>query len=130
GLRPINALVDVTNLFTLDLGRPLHVFDANKVTGGLLTMRRGAGETFRGLHGRDVTVTEEDCVIADAAGVVSLAGVVGGEGTGCDADTTDVFVEVALFDPVRIARTGRRHQINSDARARFERGIDPALPPA
>lgn len=130
GLRPINALVDVTNLFTLDLGRPLHVFDANKVTGGLLTMRRGAGETFRGLHGRDVTVTEEDCVIADAAGVVSLAGVVGGEATGCDADTTDVFVEVALFDPVRIARTGRRQQINSDARARFERGVDPALPPA
>ncbi len=126
GLRPINALVDVTNFFTIDLGRPLHVFDADRVAGGALTMRPGAGETFRALNGRDYTVTPEDCVIADASGVQSLAGVMGGAATGSDENTTSVFVECALFDPVRIARTGRRHQIVSDARQRFERGIDPA----
>ncbi|HEX7391074.1 MAG TPA: phenylalanine--tRNA ligase subunit beta, partial [Acidiphilium sp.] len=130
GLRPINALVDITNFFTVDLGRPLHVFDANKVTGGALVFRRGAGETFRGLHGRDVTAMPEDCVIADAAGAQSLAGVVGGEATGCDEATTDVFIECALFDRVRVALTGQRTGIHSDARQRFERGIDPALLPA
>jgi phenylalanyl-tRNA synthetase beta chain len=129
GLRPISALVDITNFFTFDLGRPLHVFDADKVSGGVLTFRPGAGETFRALNGRDYTVTSEDCAIADAAGVRSLAGVIGGEATGCDADTTDVFIECALFDPVRVALTGRRHGITSDARQRFERGIDPALLP-
>ena len=130
GLRPINALVDVTNFFTYDLGRPLHVFDADKVAGGVLTMRAGDGETFRALNGRDYTVTADDSVIADAAGVQSLAGVIGGEATGCEADTRSVFIECALFDPVAVALTGRRHQINSDARSRFERGIDPALLPA
>jgi phenylalanyl-tRNA synthetase beta chain len=129
GLRPINALVDITNFFTFDLGRPLHVFDADSVTGGVLTLRPGHGETFRALNGRDYTVTHDDCVIADSAGVQSLAGVIGGEATGCDETTTSVFLECALFDPVRIALTGRRHQITSDARQRFERGIDQALPP-
>jgi len=129
GLRPINALVDITNFFTIDLGRPLHVFDADKVSGGVLTMRRGNGETFAGLHGKDVTVTEHDCAIADANGVVSLAGIVGGESTGSDEATKNVFIEVALFDPVRIALSGQRHQITSDARQRFERGIDAALMP-
>jgi phenylalanyl-tRNA synthetase beta chain len=129
GLRPINTLVDITNLFTVDLGRPLHVFDVAKIAGDTLTLRPGAGETFRGLHGKDVTVTPDDCVIADAAGVQSLAGVVGGEATGCDEGTTSVFVECALFDPVAIALAGRRHQIVSDARQRFERGVDQALLP-
>jgi phenylalanyl-tRNA synthetase beta chain len=124
GLRPINALVDVTNFFTLDLGRPLHVFDADKVAGGVLSLQRGAGEAFDGLHGKQVTVGPEDCVIADANGVQSLAGIVGGEATGCDADTVNVFIECALFDRVRIALTGQRHGIFSDARQRFERGID------
>ena len=130
GLRPINALADITNFFTIDLGRPLHVFDANKVTGGALVLRRGAGESFRGLHGRDVTVDSEDCVISDAAGVQSLAGIVGGEATGCDGATTDVFIECALFDRIKIALTGQRTGIHSDARQRFERGIDPSLLPA
>ncbi len=130
GLRPINTLVDITNFFTIDLGRPLHVFDAGKVSGGVLTLRRGAGEVFRGLHGKDVTVTGDDCVIADAAGVQSLAGIVGGEVTGCDTSTSDVFIECALFDRVAIALTGQRTGIFSDARQRFERGIDAALLPA
>ena len=129
GLRPINALVDVTNFFTIDLGRPLHVFDADKVSGGVLTFRPGAGETFTALNGKDYTARPQDCVIADAAGVQSLAGVIGGAATGCDEATTSVFVECAVFDPVHVALTGRHHQIASDARSRFERGIDPALPP-
>ena len=129
GLRPINALVDITNFFTLDLGRPLHVFDVAKLSGEQLTLRRGAGETMRALNGKDYVVDPEDCAICDAAGVQSIAGVIGGEATGCDETTTSVFVECALFDPVRIARTGRRHQIVSDARQRFERGLDPAIMP-
>ncbi len=130
GLRPINALVDVTNFFTVDLGRPLHVFDANRITGDTLTFRGGRGESFRALNGRDYTADPADCVIADAAGIHSLAGVMGGEATGCTEGTTAVFIECALFDPVRVALTGRRHAIVSDARQRFERGIDPALLPA
>jgi phenylalanyl-tRNA synthetase beta chain len=129
GLRPINALVDITNFFTFDIGRPLHVFDAAKVSGGVLTLRPGAGEIFRALNGKDYVVTPDDCAIADAAGVQSMAGVIGGEATGCDEATTSVFVECALFDPIRVALTGRRHQITSDARQRFERGIDAALMP-
>ena len=129
GLRPINALVDVTNFFTFDLGRPLHVFDIGKLKGNLLTLGRGAGETMRALNGKDYVLDPEDCAIRDAAGVRSIAGVIGGEATGCDETTTAVFVECALFDPVRVALTGRRHQIVSDARQRFERGLDPALMP-
>jgi phenylalanyl-tRNA synthetase beta chain len=129
GLRPINALVDVTNFFTIDLGRPLHVFDVAKLKGGVLTLRRGAGETMRALNGKDYVVDPEDCAICDEAGVQSIAGVIGGEATGCDETTRTVFVECALFDSVRIALTGRRHQIVSDARQRFERGLDPALMP-
>ena len=130
GLRPINALVDVTNFFTFDLGRPLHVFDVDKMTGDALDAaarcRRNVSCAERqGLHAS----TPEDCAIADAAGVQSIAGVIGGEATGCDETTTAVFIECALFDPVRVALTGRRHQIVSDARQRFERGIDPALMP-
>jgi phenylalanyl-tRNA synthetase beta chain len=130
GLRPINTLVDITNVFTIDLGRPLHVFDADKITDAILTLRRGNRETFSGLHGKDVTVTPDDCVIADAGGVQSLAGIVGGEATGCDETTVNVFIECALFDPVHIALTGQRHAIHSDARQRFERGIDSQLLPA
>jgi phenylalanyl-tRNA synthetase beta chain len=129
GLRPINVLVDITNFFTFDLGRPLHVFDADKVAGDTLVLRRGRDETFRALNGKDYTLTEQDCAIADAAGVQSMAGVVGGEATGCDETTTTAFLECALFDPVRVALTGRRHQVVSDARQRFERGIDPAIMP-
>jgi phenylalanyl-tRNA synthetase beta chain len=129
GLRPINSLVDVTNFFTFDLGRPLHVYDVAKLHGDVLTLRRGAGETLRALNGKDYELDPEDCAICDASGAVSMAGVMGGETTGCDETTRTVFIECALFDPIRVALTGRRHQIISDARQRFERGLDPALMP-
>ncbi|MDE1907232.1 MAG: phenylalanine--tRNA ligase subunit beta, partial [Rhodospirillales bacterium] len=130
GLRPINALVDITNFFTYDLGRPLHVFDVNKLTGPTLTLRHGQeGDSFPGLSGKEVKASSEDCVIADGAGAQSLAGITGGESTGCDDATTDVFIECALFDRVKIAQTGQRTGIFSDARARFERGIDSQLLP-
>ncbi len=128
GLRPISALVDVTNWFTFALGRPLHVFDVAKVKGPTVTMRFArAGETMLALNGRTYALTPEDGIIADAAGPEALGGVIGGEHSGCDETTTEVFVECALFDPVRIAQSGRRHGIFTDARARNERGLDPAL---
>ncbi|MCH4093761.1 MAG: phenylalanine--tRNA ligase subunit beta [Acetobacter peroxydans] len=130
GLRPISALVDITNYFCFDLGRPLHVFDAGRITGGRLTVCRGSGETFRALDGRDYTVTAEECVIADQAGVQSLAGIMGGEASGADDATTDVFVECALFDPVTISLSARRLGLSSDSSYRFERGVDQALPVA
>jgi phenylalanyl-tRNA synthetase beta chain len=92
----------------------------------VLTLRPGRGETFRALNGRDYTATPEDCAIADAAGVQSMAGVIGGESTGCDGGTKAVFIECALFDPIRVALTGRRHQVVSDARQRFDAATDPA----
>ena len=127
GLRPISALVDITNFFTFDLARPLHVFDADRVAGGELVLCRGDGESLRGLDQRDYIADHEDCVIADARGVQSLAGLMGGEATGASEQTTSAFIECALFDPVRVALSGRRHDITSDARKRFERGVDPAL---
>ncbi|WP_431280806.1 phenylalanine--tRNA ligase subunit beta [Humitalea sp. 24SJ18S-53] len=128
GLRPISKLVDVTNFFTFDLGRPLHVFDVKKVHGGVLTMRMGReGESFLALNGKEVTVTPDDLVIADDHGPESLGGVIGGQNSGCDEHTTEAFIECALFDPVRVAQTGRRHGIATDARSRFERGLDPEL---
>ncbi len=130
GLRPISALVDITNFFTIDLGRPLHVFDADRVQGGVLCFRPGAGDVLHALNGRTYTLGPDDCVIADAAGAQSLAGVIGGEPTGSTDGTTSVFIECALFDPVATALSGRRHDIISDARSRFERGIDPSLLPA
>jgi phenylalanyl-tRNA synthetase beta chain len=129
GLRPISTLVDITNFFTFALGRPLHVFDADRIAGGTLTMRRGTGENFTALNGRVLTPGADDLVIADANGAISLAGIMGGAATGTGETTTHVFLECALFDPVGIARTGRRQQLHSDARQRFERGVDQALPP-
>jgi phenylalanyl-tRNA synthetase beta chain len=125
GLRPINALVDITNFMTLDRNRPLHVFDAAKVKGDLVVRRARDGETIVALDGKTYTLTPEQVVIADAAGVESIAGIMGGEASGCDEGTTDVLVESALWDPLNIARSGRALGITSDARYRFERGVDP-----
>ena len=127
GLRPINALVDITNFMTFDRGRPLHVFDAAKVKGNL-TIRRGReGETLLALDGRTYTLDDGVCVIADDQGVESLAGIMGGESSGCSETTSDVLIESALWNEINIAQTGRKLGIHSDARYRFERGVDPAF---
>jgi phenylalanyl-tRNA synthetase beta chain len=127
GLRPINALVDITNFITYDRGRPLHVFDAAKVRGNLTVQRARAGEKLIALDGKCYELDETMCVIADETGVVSLAGIMGGAATGCSHETTDVLIESALWDAANIAHTGRKLGINSDARYRFERGVDPAF---
>jgi phenylalanyl-tRNA synthetase beta chain len=127
GLRPINALVDITNFITYDRGRPLHVFDAAKVRGNLSVRRARPGETLLALDGKTYTLDDTICVIADEAGVESLSGIMGGEKTGCSEATTDVLIESALWEPMNIAQTGRKLGINSDARYRFERGVDPAF---
>ncbi len=130
GLRPISFLVDVTNYFTYDNNRPLHVFDAGKIEGGALRVHRSAGgESFTGLDDKTYTLEPGMTVISDAAGVESLGGIMGGAATGVTEETTDVFIEAAYFDPVRTAYMGRALKINSDARYRFERGIDPAWTP-
>jgi phenylalanyl-tRNA synthetase beta chain len=125
GLRPINALVDITNFITYDRGRPLHVFDAAKVRGDLVVRRAHDGEQLLALDGKTYTLDKSMCVIADAKGVESLAGIMGGEASGCSQSTTDVLVESALWEPLNIAQTGRKLGIHSDARYRFERGVDP-----
>jgi len=127
GLRPISMLVDITNYFTFDRNRPLHVFDVAKVHGTTLTVRSACeGETISALNGKDYTLSPGMTVIADAEGIESLGGIMGGAASGCAPETTDVYVECALFDPKRTAATGRTLQVNSDARYRFERGLDPA----
>ena len=127
GLRPISALVDVTNYVTFDRGRPLHVFDAAKVDGDLHVRSALDGEAMMGLDGKEYALTPETHVIADGNGAESLAGIMGGEASGVSDATTDVLIESALWDPLAIARTGRRLGVQTDARYRFERGVDPAF---
>jgi phenylalanyl-tRNA synthetase beta chain len=127
GLRPINALVDITNFMTYDRARPLHVFDAAKVKGNLSVRRAREGESLLALDGRTYALDRNVCVIADDRGVESLAGIMGGEASGVSAATTDVLIESALWNEINIAQTGRKLGINSDARYRFERGVDPAF---
>ncbi|MFN7194938.1 MAG: phenylalanine--tRNA ligase subunit beta, partial [bacterium] len=126
GLRPISALVDITNFMTFDICRPLHVFDAAKVERGIVVRLARPGETIAALNGKTYPLSGSETVISDEGGAADgLGGVIGGEESGCTEATTDVFVEAALFDPIRTAQTGRAHQILSDARYRFERGIGP-----
>src|SRR3977135_2207415 len=127
GLRPINTLVDITNFVTYDRARPLHVFDAAKVRGNLTVRRARDSETLLALDGRTYSLDTNVCVIADEHGVESLAGIMGGEASGCSEATTDVLIESALWNEINIAQTGRKLGINSDARYRFERGVDPAF---
>ncbi|MEZ0169556.1 phenylalanine--tRNA ligase subunit beta [Microvirga sp. TS319] len=127
GLRPINALVDITNYVTFDRGRPLHVFDAKKVKGNLTVRRAKDGEEVLALDGRTYKLDSGTVVIADENGVESIAGIMGGEHSGSDEGTTDVLIESALWDPLNIAQSGRKLGIITDARYRFERGIDPAF---
>lgn len=127
GLRPINALVDITNYMTYDRGRPLHVFDAAKVHGDLTVRRAKDGEEVEALDGKTYRFDTSMCVISDDNGVESISGVMGGQMSGCSETTTDVLIESALWDPINIAKTGRTLGVNSDARYRFERGVDPAM---
>ncbi|WP_137701121.1 phenylalanine--tRNA ligase subunit beta [Marimonas lutisalis] len=127
GLRPISKLVDVTNFFTFDQNRPLHVFDAGKVKGDLRIHRAKGGETLVGLDEKEYTFSEGQIVISDDQGIESIAGIMGGLETGCTMETTDVFLEAAVWNHIQIAYTGRALKINSDARYRNERGIDPAF---
>jgi phenylalanyl-tRNA synthetase beta chain len=125
GLRPINALVDITNYMTFDQGRPMHVFDAAKVTGNLTVRRAKDGETVLALDQREYALSPNNVVIADENGIESIGGIMGGEHSGCDENTTEVLIESALWDPMNIAKSGRGLGIITDARYRFERGVDP-----
>ena len=127
GQKPISALVDITNYITFDLGRPLHVYDAKKLSGSLVVRGAKEGEKFAALNGKEYILSPGMCVIADGAGAQALGGIMGGTPTSCDASTTDVFLEVALFDTVAVAEAGRALLIDSDARYRFERGVDVAF---
>ena len=130
GLRPISFLVDVTNFFTFDQNRPLHVFDADKIAGNALRIHKAkGGETITALDDKEYAMVEGMTVISDDNGVESIGGIMGGAASGCTEETVNVFVEAAYFDPVRTAYTGRALKINSDARHRFERGIDPEFTP-
>ena len=127
GLRPISALVDITNFFTFDRNRPLHVFDADKVQGNLRIHRAKGGETLIGLDEKEYTFSQGQVVISDDTAIESIGGIMGGLATGCTHETTNVFLEAAVWDHVQIAHTGRALKINSDARYRNERGIDPGF---
>jgi phenylalanyl-tRNA synthetase beta chain len=124
GLRSISRLVDITNYITVDQGRPLHVFDRSKIRGSLTVRFAQEGETLQALNGHTYTLDPSILVIADADGVQSIAGIMGGAGSGCTDATTDVLIESALWDPKIIARAGRKLGLTSDARHRFERGVD------
>jgi phenylalanyl-tRNA synthetase beta chain len=127
GLRPISALVDVTNYVSLDRGRPLHVYDADKVKGAIRARLGIPGEKFDALDGKTYMADGTMCVIADDSGPLGLGGIIGGASTGCSDTTTNVLIECAYFDPVRIATSGRKAGVQTDARYRFERGVDPAF---
>jgi phenylalanyl-tRNA synthetase beta chain len=125
GQRPISALVDITNYVMLDHGRPLHVYDLARLDGGLVARKAAAGETLTALNGKDYTLTPAMTVIADASTVHDIGGIMGGLHSGVSADTTDIVIECAWFEPTGIARTGQALALSSDARTRFERGVDP-----
>ncbi|WP_294250945.1 phenylalanine--tRNA ligase subunit beta [uncultured Sphingomonas sp.] len=125
GQKPISALVDITNFVMFGLGRPLHVYDMAKLSGGLVARKAKDGETVLALNGKTYTLTDTMTVIADDTAVHDIGGIMGGEHSGCSDDTTDVLIECAYFDPEHIARTGQKLLLTSDARTRFERGVDP-----
>jgi phenylalanyl-tRNA synthetase beta chain len=127
GQKPISTLVDITNYVSFDLGRPLHVYDRAHLSGGLVARKARTAEQLLALNGKTYTLDETMTVIADDSGALGIAGIIGGESSGCGADTTDVVIECAYFDPESIARTGQKLSVTSDARQRFERGVDPAF---
>ena len=127
GLRPISALVDITNWVTLDVGRPAHIYDADKVKGTIGARISRPGESFLSLNGKNYETDGEMTAIVDDSGILGLGGIIGGESTSADEGTHNGFLEIALFDPLRTAMTGRKLQLDTDARHRFERGVDPAF---
>jgi phenylalanyl-tRNA synthetase beta chain len=127
GLKPISALVDITNYILFDVGRPLHVFDYAKIKGNLHIRFARKGEKLVALDGKEYALDEGMTVVADDQSVCSLAGIIGGQSSGCSEETTDVFLESAYFDPVRTTQTGRKLNIITDSRYRFERGVDPLM---
>ncbi|ASK89144.1 phenylalanine--tRNA ligase subunit beta [Sphingorhabdus sp. SMR4y] len=127
GQKPISALVDITNYVTLDQGRPLHVYDVAKLKGGLVARKAKDGEKLMALNDKEYTLDDTMTVIADQAGAHGIGGIMGGATNGTDENTTDVLIECAYFDPTHIARTGQKLMLTSDARQRFERGVDPAF---
>ncbi len=127
GQKPISALVDITNYVSIDLGRPLHVYDRAKLSGGLVARKAQDGEQIVALNGKTYVLTPAMTVIADDTQVHDIGGIMGGEHSGVSADTKDVLIECAFFDPDHIARTGQALMLTSDARQRFERGVDPAF---
>lgn len=127
GQRPISALVDITNYVMLGYGRPAHAYDMAKLSGAVVARKAREGETCLALNGKEYALQPWMTVIADDAGVHDIAGIMGGEHSGCSDETTDVLLEVAYFDPASIARTGQALSLTSDARGRFERGVDPAF---
>ncbi len=124
GAKSISALVDVTNYMSLTYGRPAHVFDADKLTGDIVVRSAKAGETYTGLDEEEYTLADGMVVVADDKGTQALAGILGGMDSGSFDDTTNVFLEIAQFDPIKVALAGRELQIDSDARYRFERSVD------
>lgn len=127
GQKPISVLVDITNFVSIDLGRPLHVYDRAKLTGGLVARKAVDGEQVLALNGKTYTLDASMTVIADDAQVHDIGGIMGNEDSGVSDTTTDVLIECAYFDPEHIARTGQKLMLTSDARQRFERGVDPAF---
>uniref|UniRef100_UPI0039831014 phenylalanine--tRNA ligase subunit beta n=1 Tax=Sphingorhabdus sp. TaxID=1902408 RepID=UPI0039831014 len=127
GQKPISLLVDITNFLSIDLGRPLHVYDRAKLAGTLVARKANDGEQIAALNGKTYTLNAGMTVIADDAMVHDIGGIMGGEHSGVSAETTDVLIECAFFDPEHIARTGQKLALTSDARQRFERGVDPAF---
>ena len=124
GLRPISALVDITNYITFDLGRPLHVYDANKISGNLVMRKAKKNEKCKTLDEKEYSLSEEMIVISDDKSLHGIGGIMGGLESGCSMNTKNVFLEVALFDPISVTKTGRKLNVQSDARYRFERGVD------
>ena len=124
GLRPISALVDITNFVTFDLGRPLHVYDADKLSGNLVMRKALQNEKCKTLDEKEYLLSNEMIVISDDKTLHGIGGVMGGAKSSCSMETKNVFLEVALFDPISITKTGRKLNLQSDARYRFERGID------
>lgn len=127
GLRPISAVVDITNYVMLELGAPMHAYDLGKLHGAVVVRFATAGEKLHLLDGREIELTPDVLVIADERSILGLAGVMGGEDSGISSETTDVFLECAFFDPNDVAGRGRRYGLITDASQRFERGVDPEL---